>query len=77
MLHRVYERINIYCDRWGVWNKIEDSQVIATTSDGKYTYTFEIIDDNIVSFVADKSDTVQTVEGITAVPDGAEFKLIN
>lgn len=54
---------------------IEDNEVIATTSDKKYTYTFEIVDDNIVSFIADKSNSTKTVEGVTAVPDEAAFKL--
>lgn len=53
---------------------IQDDEVIATTSDGKYTYTFKIIDDDTISFIAEKSDSTDTVEGVTAVPNEAIFK---
>ncbi|MDD3369870.1 MAG: hypothetical protein PHP50_13490 [Lachnospiraceae bacterium] len=52
---------------------IQDDEVIATTSDGKYTYTFKIVDDDTISFVEEKSDSTTTVEGIRAVPDEAIF----
>lgn len=54
---------------------IDKDEVVATTSDGKYTFVFKIVDDNMVSFIADQSDSVDTVEGVTAVPDEAVFKL--
>lgn len=53
---------------------IQDDEVIATTSDGKYTYTFKIVDDDTISFIAEKSDSTDTVEGVTVVPNKAIFK---
>lgn len=55
--------------------EIEKDEVIATTSDEKYIYRFEIVDDNMVSFIAETSHSTETVEGIVAVPDHAVFVL--
>lgn len=52
---------------------VENDEVVATTSDEKYVFVFQIIDDAIISFVEDKSASTKTVEGKVAVPDGAVF----
>ena len=54
---------------------LEGDEVVCTTSDGKYEYTFEIKDESTVVFVGEKSVSVSTVEGESAFEDGAEFVL--
>lgn len=66
-----YDSLSSYLN-YGTYS-IQNDEVIAITSDGKYTYTFKIIDDDTISFVADKSDATATVEGTIAVPDESIF----
>lgn len=69
----VYDPLSAYLN-YGTYS-IEEDKVIATTSDGKYTYTFKIIDDTIISFMEEESDTVETIDGVIAVQDKARFEL--
>lgn len=57
--------------------KISDGNVVGKTDDGKYTYTFKIVDNDTIKFVESKSSDTKTVEGKTAVLDGAEFKYVD
>lgn len=55
---------------------INNDNVVGTTADKKYSYTFVIVNQETLRFVAGKSSTTKTVEGKTAIPDGSEFKYV-
>jgi hypothetical protein len=56
----------------GSWD-IEDEKIVAKTDDGKYTYIYEVVDNNTIRFIQKGSSPITTVEGDTPVTDGAEF----
>ena len=56
--------------------KIEKGRIIATTDDKKYTYVFEIIDNDTIKFIESESSEVVNVSGETVVADGTEFKFV-
>ncbi len=57
---------------YGSWD-FEDDNIVAKTDDGKYTYIFEVMDNDTIRFVQKGSSPITTVEGNTPVTDGAEF----
>lgn len=52
---------------------IDDGDVILTTDDGRHTYIFEIVDNDIIRFVQEGSDQIVNAAGQSMVADGAEF----
>ena len=57
--------------------KIEHGKVIATTDDNKYTYIFQVIDNDTLQFVEKGSSKIATRSGDVAVNDGTEFKFVD
>ena len=53
---------------------VDQGKLVATTDDGKFTYTFALADQDSISFVQAQSSATTTAEGATAVADGALFK---
>lgn len=53
----------------------DGSTITAETSDGEYTYIFEVMDNETIAFVQKGSSDVNDVSGETAVADGMEFML--
>jgi len=51
-----------------------DGKITATTDDGKYTYIFEVVDNDTIRFVQNgSSDIASRLEG-DPLADGTEFK---
>lgn len=53
--------------------EIEKGQVIAKTDDGKYTYIFDIIDNNTIRFEENGSSEIKMTDGESVISDGCEF----
>ena len=51
-----------------------DERIVATTDDGKYTYIFEVVDNNTIRFVQQGSSVIASPLSGQAVADGTEFK---
>ncbi|MBQ8515278.1 MAG: hypothetical protein IJ496_07760 [Ruminococcus sp.] len=58
--------------------KISDGRLTAVTDDGKYTYIFEIIDENTLKFLQTESSEIINIDERSAVPayDGALFRKV-
>ncbi len=60
---------------------ISDGKVIAKTDDGKYTYIFEITDNDTITFIQNGSSEIKITDApdsfrVPQVFDGAEFKFL-
>lgn len=53
--------------------EIKDNKVISTTSDGLFTYVFEIKDKDTLLFKEEGSSSIRMTEGKTPISDGTEF----
>jgi hypothetical protein len=51
-----------------------DERIVATTADGKYTYIFEVVDNNTIRFVQKGSSVISSPLRGDTVADGTEFK---
>lgn len=56
--------------------EIADGVLTAQSDDGKYTYLFDVIDDNTIEFKRDGSSDVKLTDGHSGMQiyDGAQFK---
>lgn len=57
----------------GSW-ALHDEKLVAKTDDNKYTYIFEVVDNDTIRFVQENSSQITAIKGDTPVVDGAEFK---
>lgn len=53
--------------------EIKNGRVIAKTSDRKYTYVFDIIDNDTIRFKEKSSSEIKMTDGKSVVSDGCEF----
>lgn len=53
---------------------IDEGKVTCVTDDGKYTFIFEIVDNDTLRFVQDGSSELKTMENGIAASGGAIFK---
>lgn len=53
-----------------------NGHAVCKTDDGKFTYIFEVVDNDTLRFMAKDSSATVRVDGTTAVPDGALFKYV-
>ena len=58
--------------------EVADKQVTCKTNDDKYTYIFDILDDETIAFVQNGSSQIEMTVGetLTTVTDGVEFKFM-
>lgn len=61
--------------------RITNGKVIAKTDDGKYTYIFEITDNDTITFIQNGSSEIKTTNTpdsfrVPKVIDGSEFKFL-
>lgn len=57
--------------------EIKDDRVTAATGDGRYTYIFQIIDNDTIAFVQKGSAAVRPIMADSALADGTEFKFVD
>lgn len=67
-----YDILSSYINKGSI--KIEKGQVAATTDDGKYTYIFDIKDNDTITFVEEGSSKIPAGKGETPIVDKTEFK---
>ncbi len=66
-----YDPLSSYFN-YGSWC-FEDGNLVATTDDGKYTFVFDVPDNDSLVFIEDKSSEIITTLGEKPVSDGASF----
>ncbi len=69
-----YDLLSSYLNAGTFW--MDSERVTAVTDDEKYTFVFEIQDNETVAFVREGSAEIQMTQGAPAVADGTVFHLL-
>ena len=55
---------------------VSNGTVTGTTNDGKFHFSFEILSEDSIRFLASKSSSTKTMDGKIAVPDKTDFSYL-